>query len=270
MAGAVAVLLTAASSAAIAYVAFILGFTHFHLIGGIPIGAVGLGAGAAVGTALAARVFGTYDIASMRAIAQCGGLAAYALALAFGFLETHPGALRTPPLEQVVDGVRYLQLLVQQGGSAFAEQLPARVQLPVQIRFWVGSMRLIIEIVGAVVATGWMMSLMTDVPFCWANRRFYELRHLVDSANAQAVREWETAMHQRRPLEARAILARVRAAKVRREDKRWVRIVVHQCPRCHASRVRIERRRRARGYARTEGMEEMTFDAARGAVLFAT
>jgi hypothetical protein len=65
-------------------------------------------------------------------------------------------------------------------------------------------------------------------------------------------------------------MARVRAARVRREDKRWVRIAVHQCTGCRASRVRIERRRRAPGFARTEGSDEMTLDAARGTVLLAT
>lgn len=270
MGGFVAVLLTALSSVVIAYTAHLLGFTHFHLIGGIPLGAAGIGAGAAIGAAVAVRMFATYDTSSMRVIAQMGGLAAYAAAVGLGYLSAHPDGLRTPLFQQVVDGVRYLQLLVVQGGDAFVEQLPARLQLPVQIRFWIGAMRLIIEIIGAVVATGWMLSLMTDVPFCWKNRRFYELRSLTESANAQAVREWEMAMNQRRPVEARAILARVRAAKVRREDKRWVRIAVHQCTGCHASRVRIERRRRAPGFVRTEGSDEMTLDAARGAALLAT
>lgn len=266
----VALLYTAVTSAAMAYAAHLFGLAHFHLIGGIPLGAAGIGAGAAIGASIAIRMFGTYDTATMRIIAQLGGLMAYAGAVGLDYLGTSPRALSTPVLSQLVDVVRYLQLLVQQGGTAFVEQLPGRVQMPIQVRFWIGSVRLIVEVVGAVVATGWMVSLMTDVPFCWKNRRFFELRYLVESANAQAVREWETAMNQRRPVEARAIMARVRAAKVRRDDKRWVRIAVHQCTGCHASRVRIERRRRAPGFVRTEGSEEMTLDAARGAALLAT
>src|SRR4030065_616363 len=76
----------------------------------------------------------------------------------------------------LVEVVRYLQLLVQQGGAAFVEQLPGRVQIPIAVRFWIGGVRLVVEVVGAVVATGWMLSLATDVPFCWKNRRFFELR----------------------------------------------------------------------------------------------
>ena len=266
----VALLSTAVISAAIAYAAHLFGLAHWHLIGGIPLGAAGIGAGAAIGASMAVRMFGTYDTPTMRIVAQFGGLMAYLGTVGFDYLGSHPNALLTPALSQLVDAVRYLQLLVQQGGAAFVEQLPGRVQIPIAVRFWIGGVRLVVEVVGAVVATGWMLSLVTDVPFCWKNRRFYELRSLVESANAQAVREWEMAMNQRRPIEARAIMARVRAAKVRRDDKRWVRIAVHQCSGCHASRVRIERRRRAPGFVRTEASDEMSLDAARGAALLAT
>lgn len=265
-----ALLFTLGSSAAMAYTAHLIGLAHFHVLGGIPVGAAAVGAGAAVGASVAVRMYATYDTATMRIIAQFGGLLAYAGAVCLDFLARNPSALQTPLLTQVIEAIRYSQVLIQQGGAAFVEHLPVSVQLPAAIRFWIGGVRLLIEIVGAVVATGWMLSLLTDVPFCWKNRRFYELRSLVESANAQAVREWEMAMHQRRPVEARAIMTRVRAAKVRREDKRWVRIVVHQCPACHASRVRIERRRRGPGFTRTEQSDEIVLDATRGAVLLAT
>jgi hypothetical protein len=265
-----ALLFTAVTSAAMAYVAHLFGLAHFHLIGGIPLGAAGIGAGGAIGASIAVRMFGTYDTATMRIVAQLGGLAAYLGAVGLDYLGSHPNALLTPALSQLVEVVRYLQVLVQQGGAAFVEQLPGRVQIPIAVRFWIGGVRLVVEVVGAVVATGWMLSLATDVPFCWKNRRFFDLRSLVESANAQAVREWEMAMNQRRPVEARAIMARVRAAKVRRDDKRWVRIAVHQCTGCHASRVRIERRRRAPGFVRTDASDEMSLDAVRGAALLAT
>jgi len=265
-----ALLYTAVTAAAMAFAGHRFGLAHFHLLGGIPLGAMAIGAGAAIGTAIAIRMFHTYDTASVRVLAQFGGLMAYAGAVGMDYLARHPTALLTPLATQAVDGIRYLQALVQEGAAAFTSQLPGWVRIPVGVAFWIGGARLLIEIVGTVVATGWMVSLLTDVPFCWKNRRFYELRQLIDSANVQAVREWEMAMTQRRPVEARAIMARVREGRVRREDRRWVRIVIHQCPGCHASRVRLERRRRAPGFARTESSEEITLDAARGAVLLAT
>jgi len=265
-----AVLFTVGTSAAMAYAAHLAHLAHFHVLGGIPVGAAVIGAGAAIGASVAVRMYATYDTATMRIIAQFGGLLAYTGAVGLDFLVRHPDAPQLPVLSQAMEGIRYLQYLIQQGGAAFAEQMPAAVRIPVGIRFWIGGMRLLVEIVGAVVATGWMVSLLTDVPFCWKNRRFYELRSLVESANAQAVREWEMAMHQRRPVEARAVMTRVRAAKVGREDRRWMRIVVHQCPVCRASRVRIERRRRGPGYTRTDQSDEIVLDAARGAVLLAT
>ncbi|MDQ7844395.1 MAG: hypothetical protein QN141_05520 [Armatimonadota bacterium] len=265
-----ALLFTVGTSAAMAYAAHLVHLAHFHVLGGIPVGAVVIGAGAAVGASVAVRLYATYDTATMRIIAQMGGLFAYAGAVGLDFFARHPTVLQRPLLSQTMEGIRYLQLLIREGGAAFALQMPAPVRIPAGIHFWIGGMRLLIEIVGAAVATGWMLSLLTDVPFCWKNRRFYELRSLVESADAQAVREWEMAMHQRRPVEARAIMTRVRAAKVGRGDRRWMRIVVHQCPVCRASRVRIERRRRGPGYTRTDQSEEIVLDAARGAVLLAT
>lgn len=266
----VALCLTAATSLAVAYAGHRFDLAHFHLIGGIPLGALFLGACAAVGTSIAVRVFATYDTSGMRVFAQFGGLMAYGGAVLLDYVVAHPNALTIPLTVQVLEGVKYLQTLVEQGSAAFARQLPGWVRLPVEVGFWVGSGRLLIEIVGAIVATGWMLSMLTDVPFCWKNRRFYELRQLLDSANMQAVHEWETAMYQRRPAEARAILARVRQGRVRPEDRRWARIVVHQCPVCHASRVKIEGRRRGAGFARTETSQEIILDPVRGAALLAT
>lgn len=266
----VALCLTVATSLAVAFAGHHFALAHFHLIGGIPLGALLIGAGAAIGTALAVRLFATYDTSGMRVFAQFAGLMAYSGAVLMDYVAANPNALVIPLPAQLLGGVKYLQGLVEQGGAAFAQQLPGWVRLPVEIGFWVGSARLLIEVVGAIVATGWMLSMLTDVPFCWKNRRFYELRELLDSANTQAVHEWETAMYQRRPVEARAILARVRQGRVRPEDRRWVRMVVHQCPVCHASRVRIEGRRRGAGFTRTETSQEIALDPVRGAALLAT
>lgn len=271
MASILALLLTGATSAGMVYLGHRFGLSHFHVIGGIPLGAVVMGAGAAIGAALAIRLTGDYDTAGFRILAQCGGLAAYVAAVAYDYqtLQLTVGGKRflAPELIHVL---RYLQMLIDNGSAAFTAQLPAWVTIPPQIGFWIGGARLIIEVVGAVVATGWMISLLTDVPFCWRSRRFYELRFLVESANTAAVREWEQAMHQRRPVEGRAILARVREGKVDPSDRSWMRIAVHQCPTCRASRVRIERRRRGFGIVRTEPTDEIVMDAARGSALLAT
>jgi len=266
----VALCLTTVTSLAVAYAGHRFDLAHIHLIGGIPVGALFIGGCAAIGTALAVRLFAIYDTSGMRVFAQFGGLMAYSGAVLLDYVAAHPNALLAPLTAQALESVKYLQTLVEQGSAAFARQLPGWVRLPVEVGFWVGGARLVIEMVGAVVATGWMLSMLTDVPFCWKNRRFYELRQLIESANMQAVREWEMAMNQRRPVEARAILARVRQGRVRPEDRRWVRIVVHQCPVCHASRLRIEGRRRGAGFARTETSQEITLDPVRGAALLAT
>lgn len=270
--GAVLVVLFAGVTAAgMAYLGHLVGLAHFHLLGAVPIGAVLLGAGSATGVALAIRLSRSYDTAGFRIFAQVGGLATYFAVLVLDFITHQPRVVSTmfvsPEVTQVLV---YVRQLVTNGAAGIAAQLPSWIHIPPQLGFWLGTLRLLVEVLGAVVATGWTISLLAGVPFCWQNHRFYELRHLVDSANLVAVREWETAIQQRRPIEARAILARVKAGKVQRQDKAWMRIAVHQCPVCQAARVRIEKRRRAVGFTRTEPTEEMTFEPAHGATLLAS
>jgi hypothetical protein len=162
-------------------------------------------------------------------------------------------------------------MLIEQGAQAISSQLPNGVTLPTPVAIWLGVLRLLVEVLGVVVATGWTISYLVDVPFCWKNRRFYELRHLLESADTSAVREWETAMHQRRPNEARALLARVRAGRVVPSDRAWIRVAVHQCAVCQAARVRIEGRRRiSLGRIVTEPAQVIQLDAVKGSALLAT
>lgn len=264
-------LLGGATSAGMAYLGHRFGLAHLHLLGGIPVGAFLIGAGAATGIAGMIRLTRSYDTAGFRIFAQLAGLAAFVVAIILDYqtLQLRVGP-RTFPGPQLINMASYFQLLIEQGTKALISQLPQWVRIPPAITLWLGVGRLIVELVAAAVATGWMISLLADVPFCWRNRRFYELRQLVESANADGVREWELALSQRRPIEARAILARVRAGKVARHDRSWMRIAVHQCPVCLASRIRIERRRRFLGVVRTEPAQEIDLDPVRGSALLAT
>lgn len=267
----VTLVLSAATTGGIAYLGHRFGLVHFHLIGGIPLGAALIGAGAATGAALAIRLSANYDTAAFRLFGQATGLAAYAAVVVLDYLTLRlTVGPRTFMAPQLMDLMRYLQLLAEQGAAAMIAQLPQWVRFPPQVTVWIGILRLIVEVVATVVATGWTISLLADVPFCWRNRRFFELRFLVESANIAAVQEWEQAINQRRPIEARAILARVRGGKVIPRDRSWMRIAVHQCPVCLVSRVRIERRRRAIGFVQTEPSEEMQLDAVQGSALLAT
>lgn len=272
MSAVLTVVLSTVSSATVAYLAHRMSLAHFHLLGGIPVGAALIGFGAAVGVAMAIKLTSSYDTAGFRIFAQLGGVSAYTGAVLLDYfahqIELGSAAFAIP---DIVNALNYTKLLVEQGGVAIAAQLPAGVKLPPPAVAWLGTVRLIIEVLGAVVMTGWTISYLTGVPFCWKDRRFYELRHVVESANTAAVREWEMAINQRRPMEARALFARVRTGKVMRGERSWVRVAVHQCPICQAARVRIERRRRTGlGRIRTDPAEEIPFDAVKGSALLAT
>ncbi len=271
MSGFLALVLSVLSSALTAYLAHRTSLSHFHFLGGIPVGAAVIGIGAAVGVAMAIRVTASYDTASFRIFAQLGGVAAYAGAVLLDYVQYQiklgAAAQATPDVMHVIN---YTKLLIEQGAAAIAAQIPSSVNLPTPIAIWLGVVRLIIEVLGAVVATGWTISYLAGVPFCWKNHRFYELRQLVESADINAVREWETAIQQRRPMEARALLARIRAGRVMPADRSWIRVAVHQCPICQAARVRIERRRRISfGRIVTDPAQEIQFDPVRGSALLA-
>lgn len=272
MSGLLALVLAILSSAAAAYAAHRTSLAHFHVLGAIPVGAILIGMGAAIGVAIAIRLTASYDTANFRIFAQMGGLAAYTAAVLLDYVQYQlhlgPAARATPDLFPAAD---YARALVVQGAAAIAAQLPNSVAFPGYMAAWLGILRLFVEVLGAVVATGWTISYLVDVPFCWAHRRFYDLRYLVECGDTAAVREWAEAIHQRRPHEARALLTRVRASTVMATDHSWIRVAVHQCAVCHAARVRIEHRRRiSLGRVVTEPAEVMLFDSARGAALLTT
>lgn len=265
------IVLAAVSSALTGHVAHLIGLAHYHLVGGIPVGALLIGATASLGAVLAIKLVSGYDTAGIRIYAQLGAVSAYAMAIFLDYL-AHQVRLgpRTVALPEVANILNYSKLLIDQGSAAIIMQLPKWVRLPGPAALWLGILRMVVEFVAAIVATGWTISFLTGVPFCWKHRRFYELRYLLESADVRAVREWEAAISQRRPMEARALLARARAGRLLPTDRFWVRIAVHQCPICQAARVRVEKRRRSFGRVITEPAEEYVFDAVRASALLAT
>lgn len=271
MAAVLTMVLSAASAVAAGYVAHQAGLAHYHLAGGIPVGALLIGTATSLGVVLAIKLSSSYDTAALRIYAQIGAVSAYALALLLDYsafqVRLGPRAATVP---EVMNVVNYSKLLIEQGAAAIIAQVPKWVRLPGPAALWLGVLRLVVELLAGIVATGWTISFFTGVPFCWKHRRFYELRQLLESADVQAVREWELAVRQRRPMEARALLARVRTGRVAPADRSWIRIVTHQCPICQAARVRVERRRRSFGRVITEPADELMFDAVKGSALLAT
>lgn len=271
MSGVLTIILATISSAATAYLAHQGSLAHFHVLGAIPVGGVFIGIGAAIGVAFSIRLTSGYDTAGTRIFAQLGGASAYAGTVLLDYVASEMRGAATAASGGAADILTYTKALIEQGAQAIVTQLPWSVTLPGPVAAWLGMVRLLIEVLAAIVATGWTVSYLTGVPFCWRNRRFYELKHLLESSNVNAVQEWETAINQRRPIEARAVLARVRAGRVASGDRYWMRIAVHQCPVCQAGRVRIEKRRRTRlGRIRTEPAEELKFDPVKGSALLAT
>jgi hypothetical protein len=263
--------LAALAAAATASVAHQLGLAHYHLAGGIPMGALAIGAGTSLGVILAIKLSSGYDTAGYRIYAQLGAVSAYGLAVLLDYLNYQVRfGPRTASTPEVLSAMSYAKLLIDQGSAAIIALMPKWISLPDPAVIWLGVLRLVVEGIAAIVATGWTISFLTGVPFCARHRRFYELRHLTESADVQSVRQWETAIRERRPVEARALLARVRAARVQPFDRSWVRIAVHQCSICQAARVRVEKRRRSFGRVVTEPMQEFVFDPVKGSVLLAT
>ncbi len=263
-----AALLTGATVAGTAYLGHRFQLAHFHIFGILPFGAFAIGAGAVIGVVLAMRLTSSYDTTGFRLLGQLAGTSAYCAVLLTDFSTlVVPVGNRTLPAVQVMGVVGYLRLLIDQEAVMLASVLPASFQIPPSLNPWVGGVQLFIEVVGTLVATGWSISLLTGVPFCWRSRRFYDLKEIMESADSDGFREWEQAVFERRPIEARSIFARVRQAGIKRGDKAWVRVVVHQCPVCLNSRIRIEQRHRVLGLVRTDPAREIDLDARGSAVV---
>jgi hypothetical protein len=259
------------SAAGMVYAGHYFRLAHSHVLAFLPVGAMVLGGGAALGIALAVRLTRSYDTPGHRRLAELFGVLTY-LAVVFVDYQTlmvRVGA-KVFPVHTVWGPLGYVQYMIEQGVLTAARQLPDFLVIPPRAAVGVGIAQLILELLGSLVVTGWVISLVTDVPFCWRNRRFYALRSVVETTNAAAVRQWEKAMQERRPIEARAIFTRVRSDRAGPTDQDWTRVALHQCEVCHASRVRIERRHRGVGIIQTEPAEEILFDEARGSALLAS
>ncbi len=259
------------STVGMVYAGHYFQLAHFHFAGFIPAGAAVLGAGSALGVALAIRFTRGYDTAGSRRTAELLAFFTYAAVVFLDYRATmvRVGA-KTLPAATAWGPVGYLQHLIERGVMSAADQLPGFIVIPAPAAFWLGFAQLSLEVLVGVLVTGWVVSLVTDVPFCWRNRRFYALRVVVETTSAVGVQQWEKAMSERRPIEARSIFARVRSERAGPTDQDWTRVAVHQCEVCHASRVRIERRHRGAGIVQTDPAEDLVFDETRGSALLAS
>src|SRR3989442_6935700 len=196
--------LAALSSVITAYVAHLISLPHFHLLGGIPVGSVLIGTGAATGVAMAIRLTSNYDVAGFRMFAQLGGVSAYLGAVLLDYIASEMRGHRAVAVPDALTVLNYVRVLVEEGGASITARLPASVKFPPAVAVWLGVVRLFIEVLGTVVATGWAISSLTGVQFCWRNRRFYELKDVVESSKVGAVRGGGMGVNQRRAIDGRA------------------------------------------------------------------
>ncbi len=264
----VGALLTAATIAGSALLGHRFQLAHFHVLAIVPLGALAIGAASAIGVVLTIRITSNYATREFRALGQIAGFSAYCaiLLLDYTFLELPLGA-QLVPAARLMEFGGYLRYLVNQEAAALIAVVPSFVLVPLQLDAWAGVAQLLIEAVLASVVTGWTISFFTGVPICVTNRRFYALREIMESGDVGSLREWERAIDEHRPIEARSIFARLRVAGVSPGTGEWMRVAVHQCSVCLTSRVRIERRHRALGWVRTGPRRDLALDARRSSAI---
>ncbi len=255
-------LLAGATVAGSAYLGHGLQLVHIHVLGFIPLGAIAIGAGAAIGVAVAIRLTSSYDTSGYRLLAQIAGVSAYCAILLLDYTRVPllVGSQKLPAAQLMGVGGYFRSLAIQEGAK-LTKGVLAYLQISPKLDVWIGLVQLLIEVIFASVATGWAISFLTGVPLCMPNRRFYDLKQIIESADVDGLRDWERAIGEHRPIEARAIFARARAASVTRGGRQWVRVVIHQCSICRSSRVRIERRRRFFGFVLTTPARELVLNA---------
>lgn len=251
------IVLAVATGVGSAYFGHRLQLAHVHILGILPMGAAIIGAVASVGVILAIRIASGYDTPGVRLLAQIAGVSAYCGTVVFDYeapIEVARGAVSH------LEFGGYLAALIDQEAKDLVAILPSFLQMPPGVSEWFGVVQLILEAVVAAVATGWMISFFADVPYCFTNHRFYNLRTIMESQDLDGLREWERAIDEYRPIEARSIFTRVRTVGVG-DSREWMRVVVHQCPVCLKSRVRIEPRHRTLGVTYTELGRDLNLDS---------
>jgi len=255
-------LLTAATIAGSALFGHRFQLAHFHVLAIIPVGALGIGAAAAIGVVLAIRLTSNYATKEFRVLGQLAGLSAYGavLLLDYAFLEL-PLGRHMISAARVMSFSGYLRHVVDQEVAVLIAVVPSFVSVPLALDVWAGFAQVLIEVIIAMVATGWTISLFTGVPICVRHRRFYALKQIVESGDIAGLGEWERAINERRPIEARTIFARLRLGGVSPVTREWMRVAIHQCSACLTSRVRMERRRRFLGWVRTGYRRDLVLDA---------
>jgi hypothetical protein len=251
------VVLTVATGVGSAYLGHRFQLAHMHVLGILPIGALMIGAAASVGVILAVRIASGFDTPGVRLLGQIAGVSAYCGAVVFDY--GAPIAVARGAVSRLGFG-EYLAALIDQEAKDLVAVLPSFLQIPPGVSEWFGVVQLILEAVVAAVATGWMISFFADVPYCFTNHRFYNLKTIMESRDLNGLREWERAIDEYRPIEARSIFTRVRTVGVG-DSREWMRVAVHQFPVCLKSRVRIEPRHRTLGITYTELGRDLNLDS---------
>ena len=261
--------ITGAAVIAVAFLASRFELTHLHLLLILPVGATLMGV--VIGGAVAAsiRLTRAYDTPGVRTLGIVAGLAAYwaAVVLDFTGLAITLGPF-TFPATSVLDFPAFLTRMVRHQGEPVTAFLAPWITIPARFDAWVGLLVIAFEIIGLLIAVGWAISYLGNVPYCRRDRRFYGLREIIETREEDLLQQWMRAVHERRPMEARNDFGRIRSSRLPaflRGPR--LRVAVHQCPLCKDSRIRIDRRSRRFGAQRTEMVAELWLDGPRAAML---
>lgn len=263
------VVITGAATAAVAILASRFELTHLHLLLILPVGATLMGV--VIGGAVAAsiRLTRSYDTPGFRTLGTVAGLAAYwaAVVLDFTGLTITLGTF-TLPATSVLSFPAFLTRMVREQGQPVTAFLAPWITIPARFDAWIGLLVIAVEMIGLLIAAGWAISYLGNVPYCRRDRRFYALREILETRDEDLLQQWMRAVHERRPMEARNDFGRIRSARLPDFSRGpRMRVAVHQCPLCRDSRVRIDRRSRRFGIPRTEMIAELWLDGPRAAML---
>jgi len=261
--------ITGAAVAAVALLAARFELTHLHLLLIIPVGAIPMGI--VIGGAIAAsiRLTRSYDTPGFRTLGTVAGLAAYwaAVFLDFTGLSITLGPF-TLPAASVFTLRTFLTRMVREQGEPITAFLAPWLSIPARFDSWIGLGVIAVEMLGLLLGVGWAISYLGNVPYCRRDRQFYILREIVETRDEELLQQWMRAVHERRPMEARNDFGRIRSDRLPRFLRGpRLRVVVHQCPLCKDSRVRVDRRSRRFGLQRTELVAELWLDGPRAAML---
>src|SRR3989304_291940 len=98
----------------------------------------------------------------------------------------------TEALYSNVGGTVAPHRMVGEPGEPITAFLAPWLTIPARFDAWIGLLVIAVEMIGLLFGVGWAISYLGNVPYCRRDRRFYDLREIVETRDEDLLPQWRT------------------------------------------------------------------------------